>query len=138
MINYTISEIHKAIDNIKPYLDEYNIVLFNGPMGAGKTTLITTLCKSLGSSDELSSPTFSIVNEYDSLKGTIYHFDFYRLKHLSEAFDIGLEEYLYSNKLCFIEWAEKIQELLPPKYMEINIHVISETERALSFNFISE
>jgi tRNA threonylcarbamoyladenosine biosynthesis protein TsaE len=134
MMNYTISEIHRAVENIEPYLDEYKVVLFNGPMGAGKTTLISALCRMLGSTDDVSSPTFSIVNEYDSNRGTIYHFDFYRLKSLEEAFDFGLEEYLYSDKYCFLEWSEKVQELLPNKYLLVNIEVIGELERKLSIN----
>ena len=132
MMNYNISEIHRAVESIKPYLDEYKVVLFNGPMGAGKTTLISALCRSLGSTDDLSSPTFSIVNEYDSKAGTIYHFDFYRIESIEEAFDFGVEEYLYSDKLCFLEWSEKIEELLPNKYLIVNIEVISESERTLN------
>jgi tRNA threonylcarbamoyladenosine biosynthesis protein TsaE len=132
MMNYNISEIHRAVESIKPYLDEYKVVLFNGPMGAGKTTLISALCRSLGSTDDLSSPTFSIVNEYDSQAGTIYHFDFYRIDSIEEAFDFGVEEYLYSDKLCFLEWSEKIEELLPTKYLIVNIEVISESERTLN------
>lgn len=132
MMNYSISEIHRAVEYIKPYLDEYKIVLFNGPMGAGKTTLISALCKSMSSTDEHSSPTYAIVNEYDSSYGIIYHFDFYRLKNISEAFDIGVEEYLYSNNYCFLEWSEKIQELLPNKYLVVEIEINSETERNLN------
>ena len=132
MMNYSISEIHRAVEYIRPYLDEYKIVLFNGPMGAGKTTLISALCKSMGSADDHSSPTYAIVNEYDSDFGLIYHFDFYRIKNIAEAFDIGIEEYLYSNKFCFIEWSEKIQELLPNKCLVVEIEITSETERNLN------
>lgn len=132
MMNYTISEIHKAVEQIRSYLDRYKVVLFNGPMGAGKTTLIAALCRNLGSKDELSSPTFSIVNEYDSDLGTLYHFDFYRINSLEEAFDFGLEEYLYSNNYCFLEWSEKIEPLLPDKCLNIEIEIISETERRLN------
>ncbi len=138
MMNYTISEIHRAVESIKPYLDEYKVVLFNGPMGAGKTTLISALCRSLGSTDDLSSPTFSIVNEYDSKAGTIYHFDFYRINSIEEAFDFGVEEYLYSDKLCFLEWSEKIQELLPTKYLMVNIEIISESERNLNIKLYKQ
>lgn len=130
-MNYTLDTIHIAIEKILPYLQKYKVVLFNGSMGAGKTTLISTLCKNLGSTDDISSPTFSIVNEYLSNIGKIYHFDFYRLENIEEAFDIGLEEYLYSENYCFIEWAEKIEELLPNNYLIINISILSETERSL-------
>jgi tRNA threonylcarbamoyladenosine biosynthesis protein TsaE len=130
-MNYTLDTIHIAVEKILPYLQKYQVVLFNGSMGAGKTTLISTLCKNLGSSDDISSPTFSIVNEYLSNIGKIYHFDFYRIESIEEAFDIGLEEYLYSDNYCFIEWAEKIVELLPNSYLIINISILSETERSL-------
>ncbi len=130
-MNYTLDTIHIAVEKILPYLQKYKVVLFNGSMGAGKTTLISTLCKNLGSSDDISSPTFSIVNEYLSNIGKIYHFDFYRIESIEEAFDIGLEEYLYSDNYCFIEWAEKIEELIPYNYLIINITILSETERSL-------
>lgn len=130
-MNYTLDTIHIAIEKILPYLQKYKVVLFNGSMGAGKTTLISTLSKNLGSTDDISSPTFSIVNEYLSNIGKIYHFDFYRIENIEEAFDIGLEEYIYSENYCFIEWAEKIEELLPNSYLIINISILSETERSL-------
>lgn len=128
---YTLENIHLAIEKILPYLNTYKVILFNGDMGAGKTTLISTLCKYLQSNDDISSPTFSIVNEYQSNIGKIYHFDFYRIESLEEAFDIGLEEYLYSDEYCFIEWAEKIEELLPNKYLIINISILSESQRSI-------
>ncbi len=130
-MNYTLNTIDLAIEKILPYLEKYKVVLFNGSMGAGKTTLISTLCKNLGSNDDISSPTFSIVNEYISNIGKIYHFDFYRIENIEEAFDIGLEEYLYSDDYCFIEWAEKIEELLPKSYLIINISIHSEIERSI-------
>lgn len=130
-MNYSISEIHKAIEFITPYLQSHKVVLFDGPMGAGKTTLISALCKSLGSTDELSSPTFSIVNEYQSNVGVIYHFDFYRIKSIDEAFDFGLEEYLYSGNYCFLEWSEKVEALLPDSPLKISIEIIDQETRHL-------
>ncbi len=130
-MNYILNTIDLAIEKILPYLEKYKVVLFNGSMGAGKTTLISTLCKNLGSNDDISSPTFSIVNEYISNIGKIYHFDFYRIENIEEAFDIGLEEYLYSDDYSFIEWAEKIEELLPKSYLIINISIHSEIERSI-------
>lgn len=130
-MNYTLNTLNNAIEKLLPYLEKYKIVLFNGCMGAGKTTLISALCKHLGSNDDISSPTFSIVNEYQSKIGKIYHFDFYRIESLEEAFDIGVEEYLFSDDYCFIEWSEKIIELLPSQYLIVNISSISETERQL-------
>ncbi len=130
-MNYTLNNINNAIEKILPYLQKYKVVLFNGTMGAGKTTLISALCKKLSSADDISSPTFSIVNEYLSNIGKIYHFDFYRIENIEEALDIGLEEYLYSNDYCFIEWAEKIEELLPNSYLIVNISILSEIERSI-------
>ena len=98
-----------------------NIVVFYGEMGAGKTTLIKQICRSLGSEDVVNSPTFAIVNVYDSPKGEIYHFDCYRLKNLSEAMDIGTEDYLHSGNLCLIEWPEVISQILLNKITEIHI-----------------
>lgn len=96
------------------------IVLFYGEMGAGKTTFIKEICKKLGVTDTISSPTFSIVNEYLTSSGeTIYHFDFYRLNDESEALDIGVEEYFFSDNLCLIEWPEKINSLLPDNAIKV-------------------
>jgi tRNA threonylcarbamoyladenosine biosynthesis protein TsaE len=109
------------------------IFAFDAPMGACKTTLIKSLCKLLGVRDNISSPTFSIVNEYLTTTGTkIFHFDFYRIKSVSEAYDMGYEDYLYSNNYCFIEWPEKIAELLPEHYVKVKIRVEGD-KRVLSF-----
>lgn len=92
-----------------------NVILFQGDLGAGKTTLIKSICKAKGVEKEVSSPTFNIVNEYESSTGLIYHFDFYRLEDEEEAYEIGAEEYFYSGNLCLIEWPEKIERILPEK-----------------------
>lgn len=105
----------------KNHLD-WKIWIFNGEMGAGKTTLIKAICDSLNVIDIVNSPTFSIVNEYITESDeTIYHFDFYRIEDEKEAVDIGADEYFYSGDLCLIEWAEKIPSMIPSKYIEINI-----------------
>ncbi len=92
---------------------DYKIWIFDGEMGAGKTTLIKSICKNLGVFDEVSSPTFSIVNEYKTVDGiTVYHFDFYRIKSIEEAYDMGVEDYFSSGNICLIEWPEKIKEIL--------------------------
>ncbi len=108
------------------------IWVFNGEMGAGKTTLIKDICDKLAVEDIVNSPTFSIVNEYMTAEeSTIYHFDFYRIEEEKEAVDIGVDEYFYSGDLCLIEWAEKIPSLLPSEYIEINIILQSELERKI-------
>ena len=98
------------------------IIILNGEMGAGKTTFMTHLCQAMGVEDAVSSPTFSIVNEYQLPNGdNLYHFDCYRLKDEYEAIDIGFEDYLYSGNYCFIEWASKISSLIPDEFIEIEI-----------------
>ena len=107
------------------YLDKNihtSIVCFDGPMGAGKTTLISALCNKWDVKDQVSSPTFSIINHYESeIKGSLYHFDFYRLNCLEEALDIGIEEYLESGNICLIEWGGRIKRLLPENIIIIDI-----------------
>lgn len=99
------------------------VFLFYGEMGVGKTTFIQVLCKELGVEEAMSSPTFSLVNEYQSNDGNlIYHFDFYRVEQPEEALDIGAEEYFYSGNYCFIEWPEKINNYLPDDALEIHIN----------------
>lgn len=105
------------------------IFLFEGELGAGKTTLIKTICKHLDVTDQVSSPTFSIINEYRSANGPVYHFDLYRLKDLTEALDIGIEDYLYSGYYCFIEWPEEITSLLPSSYVKLSITIAGSTSR---------
>ena len=107
------------------------IVRIDGPMGAGKTTLISSICKSLGVEEPISSPTFSLVNTYKSRDGIIYHFDFYRIQNAHEALDIGLEEYLESGNLCFMEWAEKIITHLPLNYDHYKLEVIDKEHRKI-------
>lgn len=111
------------------------IILFNGEMGVGKTTLIKQLCKTLGVQDATSSPTFSLVNEYyTSNNQTVYHFDFYRLNKETEALDMGVDDYLYSGNWCFIEWSEKIANLLPEETSNITIELLADGKRELKLN----
>lgn len=125
MNKYSITNINE-LNNLAPLIwqeiKNYNIILLNGNMGAGKTTLVSSLLKHQGVKDPVSSPTYSLVNEYHHPNGEIYfHFDFYRINSLNEAHDMGVEEYLYSGKKCFIEWAEKIEQLIPDNFITINI-----------------
>lgn len=119
----------KIIENYK----NDRIFILEGKMGAGKTTLTKYICEILGANDNVCSPTFAIVNQYYSEKaGDIYHFDFYRINKEQEAFDIGFEEYLYSGNYCFIEWAEKVINLLPLHYITISIKEIQDQKREIS------
>lgn len=105
----------------------------DGPMGAGKTTLIQAICRQLGVADAVTSPTFSIVNEYLGKQGEpIYHFDFYRLKDEAEALDAGTADYLDSGDLCLLEWAERVAGLLPRAYAHINIRVLEDQSREIT------
>ncbi len=120
--------VAKSIDDLdsicEKLIEQFNhkVVLFYGEMGNGKTTLIKQLCKKLGVTESTSSPTFSIVNEYKTIENkTIYHFDFYRIKDESEVLDFGYEEYLYSGNYCFIEWPEKIPNMLPDDVVKVII-----------------
>ena len=109
------------------------VILFHGEMGVGKTTLIKQLCKTLGVSSATSSPTFSLVNEYETIDNQdVYHFDFYRLKNEIEALDMGADDYFYSGNWCFIEWAEKIPSLIPDEHAVITIELVENGKRHLT------
>jgi tRNA threonylcarbamoyladenosine biosynthesis protein TsaE len=126
------SELEKVARKIIAESGDFPILCFNGEMGAGKTTLIKVICGLLGVEDAMSSPTFSIVNEYESGSGDpIYHFDFYRIEELREAIDIGVDEYFYSGNLCLIEWSEKIKQLIPEEHLEISIKLVGNTGREI-------
>jgi tRNA threonylcarbamoyladenosine biosynthesis protein TsaE len=128
----SISDLPAVASKIIDYAAANKIFLFYGDMGAGKTTLIKLLCAALGVQDAVTSPTFSIVNEYAGGSGLIYHFDFYRLKSQNEALDMGYEEYFYSGNYCFIEWPEKIAGLIPQQYTGVRIHVADDGSRQIS------
>lgn len=102
-------------------IGNHRVFAFYGTMGAGKTTFIKAVCEQLGVKDAVTSPTFAIVNEYESDMGAIYHFDFYRIKNLGEVMDLGFEDYAYSGNLCLMEWPELIEELLPENTVNVNI-----------------
>lgn len=131
-LEYTLKELCDTADKVISNIPG-KIVLFDAEMGVGKTTLIKEICKHLGVKDTISSPTYSLVNEYECKDGLIYHFDFYRLKDEEEAYHIGFEEYLESGAWVFIEWADKVYNLLPKNVTKINIEVLDNQKRILSF-----
>ncbi|MFA5328626.1 MAG: tRNA (adenosine(37)-N6)-threonylcarbamoyltransferase complex ATPase subunit type 1 TsaE [Prolixibacteraceae bacterium] len=119
-----LPELQKTVQLLLKNFPEDRIFAFYGAMGAGKTTFIKALCHELGSTDYVTSPTFALINEYRiPEKSVIYHFDFYRIKKLEEAFDLGYEDYIYSGNYCFIEWPELIESLLPEGIVEVRIEV---------------
>lgn len=118
----TIEQLPDVAEQLLTTFADERFYAFFGPMGVGKTTLIKALCERLGVRQNVCSPTFAIVNEYADREGeAVYHFDFYRLKNLEEAYDIGYEEYFYSGNYCFTEWTEKIEPLLPDHYLRIEM-----------------
>lgn len=127
--NYSLNELSQiAKDVIKNASNK--VLLFYGEMGVGKTTLIKEICKNLGVEDIAHSPTFSLVNEYQTNNNdTVYHFDFYRIDNEEEAYDMGVEDYLYSNNWCLIEWPENIKNLLPLDAVVVKINLLENDER---------
>ncbi len=129
-----LQDLEGAAKQLLKFADDDKVIVFEGSMGAGKTTFIKEICLALGVRDVVSSPTFSIVNEYLGQDNqALYHFDFYRIKNLQEAYDIGYEEYFYSDAICLIEWPEKIAELLPDQYVKVTITALNEAQRHISF-----
>lgn len=131
-IEYNLSEISDVAKKIIK-VSSSKTLLFYGEMGAGKTTLIKEIVKQLGSLDKVSSPTFSLVNEYKGINNPIFHFDFHRIEDEDEAYDIGFEEYLESQNWCLIEWPQNVGNLLPLDKHEIYISKLSELKRNLNF-----
>ena len=119
-----ISDLDHIRETAREFIDNMGsrkVFAFYGKMGAGKTTFIKAVCEELGVEDVITSPTFAIINEYSGKDDTIYHFDFYRIKKLEEVYDMGYEDYFYSGALCFIEWPELIEELLPEDAVKVSI-----------------
>lgn len=129
-LTYCLEDLPIVAEKI---IEESNnkIILFSGEMGAGKTTLIKEIVKQLGSNDRVTSPTFSLVNEYESTSGPIYHFDLHRLENEEEAFDMGFEEYVFSAAWKLIEWPQKIQHLLPEKKTSVLLQTTKDNKRKL-------
>ncbi len=128
-----LADLPAAARELIPHLQGYGVVALYGGMGAGKTTLVSALMREMGSTDDVTSPTFALVNDY--LTGTgqhVYHFDFYRIDTLQEAFDLGYEEYFYSGDLCLVEWPEKIEELLPDDTLRLRIDTLPDGNRLIT------
>ena len=128
-----LDHIREAAQQFVGQIGERKVFAFYGKMGAGKTTFIKAVCEELGVSDVITSPTFAIVNEYQATAELIYHFDFYRIKKLEEVYDMGYEDYFYSGALCFIEWPELMEELLPEDAVRVTITEESDGSRSVSF-----
>ncbi|SDG40012.1 tRNA threonylcarbamoyladenosine biosynthesis protein TsaE [Bacteroidales bacterium KHT7] len=131
----SLDNIKEAAKQFVAAIDQNTVFAFYGKMGAGKTTFTKAVCEELGVTDTVASPTFAIVNEYrsDTTGELIYHFDFYRIKKLDEVYDMGYEDYFYSGALCFIEWPELIEELLPEDAVKVTIVENKDGSRTVSF-----
>ncbi|MEO6220000.1 MAG: tRNA (adenosine(37)-N6)-threonylcarbamoyltransferase complex ATPase subunit type 1 TsaE [Ginsengibacter sp.] len=131
-IVFRLAEIASAAEKFLAYSLGYKIFTFNGELGAGKTTLINAVCKAMSLSERVTSPTYSLVQEYETKdKQTIYHMDFYRLNSLEEAIDAGVEEYISSGEYCMIEWPSKIEQLLPDEIVKSGIFILNDNRRKL-------
>ena len=124
-----LDDLNSTAHQLLEFSDGCNIFLFEGDLGAGKTTLIKKICSQLGVIDNVASPTFSIINEYLSSDGPIYHFDFYRVKDIDEAVAVGVEDYFFTGNYCFIEWPEIIIPILPSEYIKVEIESLEGDKR---------
>lgn len=132
-VTYSINELDAVAGKLLKEAGNCRVWLFRGELGAGKTTLIKAICARLGVDSGMSSPGFSIVNEYNANGEPVYHCDFYRLRKEEEAFDIGVEEYLDSGHYCFVEWPERIPSLIPAKHMSVAITITGAANRVLEY-----
>lgn len=119
----TVEDLDAPARYIVSRLKKVPVLIFDAPMGAGKTTLSAAICRELGVTEDISSPTYALVNEYVGADGKIYHLDLYRLKDEKEAFEAGVEEFLHSGNICLVEWAEKAKKLLPETYVRVVIEM---------------
>jgi tRNA threonylcarbamoyladenosine biosynthesis protein TsaE len=129
----SLENIREAAKRFIHEIGERKVFAFYGKMGAGKTTFIKAICEELGVEDVITSPTFAIINEYTATDGVVYHFDFYRIKKLEEVYDMGYEDYFYSGALCFIEWPELIEEVLPDDAVKVTITEQADGTRTINF-----
>ncbi|MBO7499021.1 MAG: tRNA (adenosine(37)-N6)-threonylcarbamoyltransferase complex ATPase subunit type 1 TsaE [Bacteroidaceae bacterium] len=134
-MNYELKDIAAAARAFVDDMAGHRLFAFYGPMGAGKTTFIRAVCEALGTTDVVTSPTFAIINEYNTRSGRpIYHFDFYRIRRLAEVYDIGYEDYFYgSDGICLMEWPELVEPLLPPETVRVTIAVLPDGTRSIDY-----
>lgn len=129
---FALDELPQVSEQLIMHYNSMRLFCFEGNLGAGKTTLIKSICQYLGSNNSVSSPTFSLMNTYEYSNQLIYHFDLYRLNSFEEVIDMGIEEYIYSGEYCFIEWPEKIAKILPPKLaVYCSLNYLSAQQRIL-------
>ena len=132
LIINSLSDVDIVAQKFVEIIGDNNVFAFYGEMGAGKTTFIKAICKALGVAETITSPTFAIVNEYTKKDGSpIFHFDFYRIKNIEEAFDFGYEDYFYSGHLCFIEWPELVEPLLPESVVKVKVVMGNNDQRTI-------
>lgn len=129
---YSLSAVEDTAERLLKEAADVRVILFNGEMGSGKTTLIKALCKRLGTTETGSSPTYGIINEYGISGSVVYHMDLYRLKDIEEALSIGIEEYLDSGRYCFIEWPDVIRPILPDNFIEISLEREADNSRKIT------
>lgn len=138
LIAKNLKGLPKVASAILDSFPDERIFALYGKMGAGKTTLIKALCQMLEVQEIVSSPTFALVNEYSTVEDDpVFHFDFYRIKKIEEVFDIGYEEYFYSDSYCFLEWPEMVTEILPQRYVKVEIELLPNKERKITFKDVS-
>ncbi len=129
----SLEELEGVAEELIAQFPKERVFAFYGKMGAGKTTFIQSICRALGSADNVTSPTFALINEYmDAKMNSIFHFDFYRINDIEEAFDLGYEDYIYSGNYCLIEWPEMIESLLPDNLVEVKIETLDNNTRMIS------
>jgi tRNA threonylcarbamoyladenosine biosynthesis protein TsaE len=134
-LNFPLNEIHDAANNFLRIANNYKVFAFHGEMGAGKTTFIHALCEAIGVQEAITSPTFSLINQYRAVNGdTIFHLDLYRIKDEQEAVNAGIEDSLYSGNLCFVEWPEKAPGIFPPGTLHVYIETVDSNTRKLQIN----